>query len=65
MVIKERYGVQLPNKTFVLDEDTNSPRIFTTKRAAYLAYGPDAEVQAMRCTFEVILKAKKKKLSKK
>jgi len=56
MVIKERYGIQLKNKRFVMDEETNAPKIFTTKRAAYLAYGPDVEVILLRCTFEVVVK---------
>lgn len=60
MVIKERYGIQLNNGAFALDEETNSPCIFVTKRAAYLAFGPDANVQPMRCTFEVIVRAKPK-----
>jgi hypothetical protein len=61
MVVKERFGIQLKNGRFAMDEETNSPKIFTTKRAAHLAYGADADVQAMRCTFEVIVKAKQSK----
>lgn len=60
MVVKERYGIQMKNGRFVMDEETNSPKIFTTMRAAYLAYGPDADVQSMRCTFEVIPKVQRK-----
>ncbi len=58
MVVKERYGIQLKNGTFVLDETNNAPRMFTTKRQAHLEFGADANVQPMRCTFEVIVRAK-------
>lgn len=60
MVTKDRYAIELRNGKFVRDEATDCPRIFTTKREAYLRYGPDANVVPVRCTFEIIQKRKKK-----
>jgi len=51
-VVKEQYGVLQKSGKWVRDEATNAPKQFTTKRDAYLAYGPDADVQPMRVTYE-------------
>ncbi len=59
MVVKERFGVQLKNGSFVMDEESNSPLVRSTKRALYLMFGDDANVQPMRCTYEVIVRAKR------
>jgi hypothetical protein len=60
-VTKAYFGVIQKNGNWVRDERTNGPKEFTTKRQAYLEYGPDANVQPMTVTYEQTIPAKKKR----
>jgi thiamine kinase-like enzyme len=58
MIVKERYGVQLANGKLARNEENDSPHTFTTQRAAKKVYGESANIVSVRCSYEVVAKAK-------
>jgi hypothetical protein len=63
-LIKDSFGIRLKNGSMVKDEESNQPLLRPTKRALYLMYGADADVQPVRSTHEFVVRPKKAKKAK-